>query len=90
MLPLPLQGPRPLDLGRLRLGLYFYAVSIFCDPLASPSLSLTLESRRLLLRSFSSDKKPQDYPKNDEEDADQKRRDNDDFILLVMDNWVGN
>lgn len=88
--PFPLQGPRPLDLDPSRLGFYFSAISVFPEPLSSPSLSFTLESRRLLLGSFTSDKKPQDDPKNDEGDANQKGWDDDDFILLLLDNWVGN
>lgn len=92
MPPFALQEPRPLliDLDPLRLGFCFSAISVFPELLSSPSLSFTLDSRRLLLSSFFSDKKPQDDPKNDEGGTNQKGWDDDDFILLVPDNWVGN
>ena len=68
----------------------FSGICIFSEPLPSPSLSLTSESRRLLLSSLFSDKKPQDDPKKDEEHANQEGWDDDDFILMLLDNWVRN
>lgn len=41
------------------------------------------------MTSLSSDEKPQDDPKKDEEDANQESWDNDHFILLLPYNWVG-
>lgn len=64
----------------------FSTISVFPELLPSPSLNFTSESRRPLLLSLFSDEKPQDDPKENEEDPNQKRWDDDDFILLLLDN----